>query len=723
MQLLRFLLLIVFGSLLLPSAQATLTSISIITNDDNLKNSISKNSINDCLQLLRKACNCDVQLNNQEAQILIELPDIKRIEPQESRFLEGVTYPYLAYPNHDYSWYSQRIGERIVLQLQATTYQGISCGLYGLLQEQLWFSFYHPTETHIPELTYWPLTESFYWHARARFDKKGFHLHTMHPIELTEALLNPDFPAGQEKIRQYIDWLARNQQNYFEFNLLQTIDTARWGNYIRPIISYAHERGILIGIDISLNMKQQKAYKLYSGWGNMNKKKAQIRRQLDAICRNLAWDVVNIEFSSTEFSSGNVAKRQELQSFTHQLLDSIYHIKLMGRKHVVKSENMRAGKQKAAPLTPAQQALDQKRGVLIHTVMFYSLFDSVAPVYENKNFAHLAQLLQTQQTQRETWYYPESAYWITFDNSVPMLLLPYLSARLKDIEIADSLGVKGHVTFSSGWEWGYWLVDWSIARWSWRHEFNGSNIEPSPTQFLGDLFKRERSIRLFTQALALQDSMVKNKELIRYLCPASVTDELPKPFNMAFQPRPEKTMHWWRYKATADDIAQLQRKVIEPLRSFSRQLDEILGALSREEILIQDKQLRATMGELIRALKVMGLRAKHRSFTLEYLASKRLAKINHTDKRGNLILYTKAQKIREEALIYVNLQEFAYRYSVQDIARPLKGHTAYDFGYLYTVSNLQLWQREEEQYLNDKYSPFYRSVWDITKILGVDRSK
>lgn len=721
MQFLKYNLLFALFIWLLPQAKATLTSISIITDENNLKNSISRNSIYDCMSLLQKACNCDVSLNNQEAQILLEMPDILRSEIKESRFAEGLSFPYLAYPYHDYSWYSQKIGDKILLQLQTTTYEGISCGLYGLLQEQLWFSFYHPTETHSPALNYWPLTESFYWHARAKFDKKGFHLHTMHPIELTEALLNPKHAGGHTKIKQYIDWLARNGQNYFEFNLLQSIDTATWANYIRPIITYAHERGILIGIDISLSMRQQKAYKLYEGWHSTKHKKEQIARNLAAICKDLDWDVVNLEFSSTEFSSGNVAQRQELQLYAHLLLDSVYNIKLMGRKHVVTTENMRAGKHKLPNLTPAQAALDKKRGILVHTVMFYGLFDSVAPVYENKNFAHLAELLKKEQQSRETWYFPESAYWITFDNSVPMLLLPYLSGRLADIEAADSLGVKGHITFSSGWEWGYWLIDWSIARWSWRHEFNGEEIRPNPAQFLGDLFKREKTIRLFTQALQLQNDMIKNKELIRYLCPASVTDEAPKPINMEFQPRPAKTMYWWRYKSTAEDLKKLQIEVIEPLRKFSRESDDIVNALSREEILIQDQKLRTLLGELIRALKVTSLRAKHRSYTLEFLASKRLAKLNGKDKRGELHLYTKAKKVREEALIYVNLQELMYRYNVQDIARPMQGATAYDFGYLYTVSNLQMWQREEEQYFNDNYSPFYYSVWNIAKIMGLQR--
>lgn len=705
------------------AAWATLISLSIVSDDKNLRTPITRLAIDDCISLLKQACpTCEISLNNPEAQIVLQLPELIESAQEPSRFSQDLNYPYLQYPNHDYSWYSQRLGDRILLTLQTTTAEGVSCGLYGLLQEQLWFNFYHPKETNVPNLQYWPLSEEFFWHAEARFDKKGFHLHTMHPIELTECLLNVNFPDGQQRIKEYIDWLARNQQNYFEFNVLSTIDTARWADYMRPIVDYAHQRGILIGIDISLNMRQQRAFRLTNGKGNLTQQKAEIERRLHSLCRDVKWDVINLEFSSTEFSSGNAAQRQALQLHIGKLLRDKYKIKLMGRKHVVKSDNMRAGKHQLPPLTGEDAQTDKHRGVLIHTVMFYSLFDSLAPVYENKNFEHLRTLMMQEKSQRETWYYPESAYWITFDNSIPLLLLPYLSARLQDIEKCDSLGIKGHATFSSGWEWGYWLTDWSIARWSWRHNVNGTIQEPYPCQFVGDLFKRENIVNLFSQALDLQQEYFKKRELIRFLAPASVTDELPHPLNMEFQPRPKHTTHWLRFKANAQDLTDLRLQAIEPLRQYAQKNDAIVKALEDESRFLS-KPLQELLDELIRALKVNSLRARHRSYTLEYLTSKRNARLVRAKEReGDLMLYTKAQKLRLEALNIVKLQEFIYRYPTDYIARPFSsGHTAYDFGYLYTTSELQLWQREEEQIRHDRYSPFYMSVWNIPKIMGLQK--
>ena len=88
---------------------------------------------------------------------------------------------------------------------------------------------------------------------------------------------------------------------------------------------------------------------------------------------------------------------------------------------------------------------------------------------------------------RETWFWPESAYWVAFDNSVPLLLLPYLQARHDDMRTMETIGLPGHLTFSSGWEWGYWLTDWSLARWSW--SFQQPRPEASdPLQYLVELF-------------------------------------------------------------------------------------------------------------------------------------------------------------------------------------------------------------------------------------------
>jgi hypothetical protein len=69
----------------------------------------------------------------------------------------------------------------------------------------------------------------------------------------------------------------------------------------------------------------------------------------------------------------------------------------------------------------------------------------------------------------------------------------------------------------------------------------------------------------------------------------------------------------------------------------------------------------------------------------------------------------------------VKLQEQNYRYPVSSIAVEKESKTVYNFGYLYTVSNLHFWEREELQAKNNKWKFWYRSVWDVLKIIGVKK--
>lgn len=701
-----------------------INSISIICDREALTNPISNNTIKDCTDLLKRACNCDVRINNEQAEILLKIPRINDLLQAETpRFAMGVPYPYLRYPEHDYRWNSYQDGEQTVLQLDARSFNGISCGLYGLLQEQLWFAFYHPKETYIPKLEHWPLTETFTWVARARFDKKGFHLHTMHPIELTQALLDVNHPDGIKEIKEYIDWLARNQQNYFEFNLLESIDREKWSDYMQPVVQYAHARGILIGLDISMHMTQQKAYMLYRNppfvWKS---KRKQISENLQNLFKN-KWDVLNVEFSTTEFSAGNLKRKYELRNFLGEQLLS-YKAKLMGREHVVTDSNKLDRKKKSVYIPPPYPN-DRHRGTLIHTVMFYTASDAEAPVYGNRNLRHMLQRLNAEKDQRETWYYPESAYWITFDNSVPMTLLPYLQARLDDILLMDSLEVKGHITFSSGWEWGHWLVDWSIARWSWKYEFDGEIQKNTPFQYATDIFSDKNLAQKLTDALTLQQHYIKDKQLIRYMAPSSVTDELPKPLNLPLQPRPEHSYRHMRYKYSKAQIDSIRRVAVVPMREFARKTEALVKDLQGILKDMNHLQHKKILTELLNGIEITGLRAEHRASTLSHLLDKRQAQIEgkKTGKGADEIPeeLLNAQAIRKKALRIVQEQEQLYRYPVMLIARPLppdQAHTAYRFGYLHTASDLFFWKREEEQVQLDKYGAFFRLIWDIPTIVG-----
>lgn len=568
----------------------------------------------------------------------------------------------------------------------------LSDGIYGFLETVLGFRFYHPREYSIQENLIENIQE---FSSKPVFKYRGFHLHTMHPLELTEDFMNDARPNALRNIFQYIDWLARNGQNYFEFNVLESINTDSWIAHAQQISSYAHQRGIECGLDLSLSMLQQKAYQLYeSAPFKFESAKAQLIRNTEYMAQ-AGFDVWNVELSATEFTSGNQKKKTELLNILIQLLKK-HNIKLMSRNHVVKPEKMLSsgdGKE-------AGEILAKEQGLMVHTVMFYSMLDQKAPVYRNENLTHMRSILEKEKDRRETWYFPESAYWVTFDNSVPMFLLPYFKARLDDIQLCDSLEIPGHITFSSGWEWGYGIIDYSIAQWSWTKTINRKKEEKYPMQYIHSLIESAELKTYLDKAEALQEEWIKEKELIRVMVAQTVTDELPANLSIEFHPRPEYSYPYIRNKASENELKFIEEKYLNALQFLGKQERPKMGNLSRVEQEIKD------------GIDITYLRAMHKFHTLSYL-------INHRRKNKENLHLQEAEKVRKEALEIVKNREYNYRYPLQDIAYKNKNSTCYSFGYLYPVHQLHFWEREEKQALNNRYTFVYRNIWNIGKTVGL----
>lgn len=674
-----------------------------------MEHPVSRYALDDVQVLLIQAGVTSTGVNSGKGDVVIRLPEV----PSQSPLVEkDLPYPYVKVPVRDYHWkgYSQ---EGIYhLELTALSAEAVCAGLYGLLHEILGFHFYHPRASIIPDLSRWPLIIPLDYSASPRFDKTGFHLHTMHPLELTEALLDDNFPGGEKRVREYIDWLARNRQNYFQFNLLETINRRTWPVYAAGWVQYMKDRGIIPGLDLSLHMKQQVAFKLYRNPPrSFRSKKKQIRKRIDELA-TAGWKIFNMEFSQTEFSKGNEKKKLQRRAYVQSLLEE-RGIHLTGREHVVKPETMIGGKEQSAPVSP--DALDARRGTMIHTVMFYSLNDTLAPVYGNKNLHHMREMLQEEIGQRETWYYPESAYWITFDNSIPMLLTPYLSGRLEDILYCDTLEVQGHLTFSSGWEWGYWLIDWSIANWSWKSSMNGTQTEPYPEQYFDILFPDPSWQHFFREAHDLQQKQVKDGNLIQYLVAATVTDELPVFLKLPLQPMPEWTYKWLRNKAPETTVRQVLHETVPALNDFAGKYFQL-----REE-LEENHEGDELLVEIIQGMDMVALRARHRAATLSYICHIRLAELEN-DKAGKVSAHKYlelAAGYRQEGLKIVRYREERYRYPWQELATKRPDHTAYHFGYLYPVHDLHFWYRDEQQARKNRWGFLFMNIWNIPRIIGI----
>ncbi|MCM2359480.1 MAG: hypothetical protein NDI77_15120, partial [Geobacteraceae bacterium] len=690
-----------------PDAEAGGDSISIMAPPELLASPVTRTSIDDLITLLRRGFPAArVSLNDRSARVRLILPAIPPSPAKTPRFARGRGYPYLAYPDHDYEWRSTARNGKVLLTLRTGSFQGASFALYGLLQEKLGFRFYHPKRTLIPNYPRWPLPSRFRFSATPRFDKKGFHLHSLHPIELAEQLHDPSHPDALAEVKEYIDWLARNQQNVMQFYLLRDIDRERWIGHARVIVDYAHRRGVLAGVQISIAMLQQQAFQAVS----LLRPYPSYRRQVD---RTLAWlfranwDFVTIEPTMGEYLPDLGRLMPGVATHLAREIRERYHATPLLASHVIRRKGEKGG------IDGHASAIDPDAGVLLHTVMCYSASEQKAPVYGNVNQRFVLERAERENRRRETWYWPESAYWVAFDNSVPLFLLPYLDARWSDMEAMERTGVPNHLTFSSGWEWGYWLFDWSIARWSWRYADNGKPGRSDPLGPLRDLFPDQSMGRLWREALRLQNHYLKERELLRFMAAMTPFSELPPPFAKPFQPAPEFGYAWLLREAMDDEAERVLQGPVAALAEYAEKMEQVAGRLEKGAFRTfagatgEAAERKLLAEELTRGLRVTALRARHRALTIRAIIAKRHGRGSGG---GHKRLLAEAAMVRAEAQKLVLRQEAIYRYSPEQIARKRKSLTAYQFGYLYPVSDLFFWQREEEQARRGRFDPLFMNL-------------
>jgi hypothetical protein len=294
------------------------------------------------------------------------------------------------------------------------------------------------------------------------------------------------------------------------------------------------------------------------------------------------------------------------------------------------------------------------------------------------------------------------------------------------METMAGMGVSGHLTFTTGWEWGYWLVDWSIARWSWCYADNGSVRRTSPLTRLDDLFPDPELRRLWRAALAVQHRFLKERELLRYLAALTPFSELPHPFDKPFQPEPAFRYSWLLNRATQKEAETALRVPLADLDGYADEMERIAGRVGSR---CRTLRMAGRYGifrtglpdELLRGMRITSLRARHRALTLRALMARRSEHGGSGSRaQRSVALLEKAREVRQQAQVLVRQQEGGYRYPVELIGRRRPNLTAYPFGYLYPASNLFFWEREEEQIRQERFDALFMNLWDMRRTLGLE---
>lgn len=397
---------------------------------------------------------------------------------------------------------------------------------------------------------------------------RGFSPHLYHPIPLSIAFQEPS-EEHLSMMKEYIDWLVKNKQNYFILPMLELDKKSKylpirdeskpkfneWLPFAQKIVDYAHLRGVKISIklafanfissnsfaidpfkalnqSVELDKKQEKIN--VNCWSNHNledkkidcsdvkgynellekyskEDSEDIKKLIDDFMK-VNWDDITWHLGTTEFSSTNDDLTINWMNTAYDYIKQKYpKVTMTVRSHVPPKPFSKKYNEAYFQLMKYANA---DINTLVHTVQAYNLID-YAPVYGADTFEHKLKYMFLSDKNRKNIFYPESSYWVTYDVDIPMFLPVYSLNRTYDVKLISQLdNLYGHATFTTGWEWGAWFNDYISAQ---------VQSEPEKTlkNHLEEFFyvfgkPSEKMVALFKDIMFTQHEFLLDKNLHKY---------------------------------------------------------------------------------------------------------------------------------------------------------------------------------------------------------------
>jgi hypothetical protein len=349
---------------------------------------------------------------------------------------------------------------------------GLEYGLAHAL-ELFGYGFFHPWVPHVPDEPTPADTGALGKEYAPEVDvRRGLHLHTLHPIEAYYDYWETT-PGDLDGARRTNDFIVKNRGNYVEWAALNSIvnDSARADAYrahTKAVVDDAHARGMTAGVNIQLfgNSNLQQAFDLIEDGTDPSDPVPEMTRRLHVLLDGVGFDAVGLSFG--EFFSLDPALFIQRVDQAYQAIQSVQPgTEVTVLIHVGGEADLQVTymgetmtyyflvKYCTSPLTP-----------WVHSVMYYNLYEDTGGAYLLNDFSeHRAFLEGKLRAGQKAGYNPESAYWVAFDNSMPMYLPLYVRSRHLDLSNLRKAGVlHDHVEFSTGFEWGYWQNDAAVLR-------------------------------------------------------------------------------------------------------------------------------------------------------------------------------------------------------------------------------------------------------------------
>lgn len=640
---------------------------------------------------------------------------------------------------------------------------GVHYGAYALL-EKLGFGFLHPLEP-TPPLALPGVAPAVDLATAPRWPIRGLQLHTMHPIELTNLLQGwgpdgPDDVEGWEAMLGewdlFLEWMLANGQNKVHWIWLSA---GSWSDFaesderierIKRVVDRAHEFGIKVGLNVPIRLQQQNAARLIRRGGSLEREIEQIEAGVKHVMK-AGFDYLATKPGTTEFTDVDGQRMLDwMDALTITAEDdhgaSVYiKVHASQGQYVDAFEDPTTGGPINFNFLP--HYADSRLGVLPHTVQHYSLSDP-APTYGNDDFKHIRTFLQEQAGSRPTVWFPETAYWVSFDNDVPLFLPVYASRRVHDLRLlagdeeAGRMGrgehagsmMDGQITFSSGWEWGYWIQEVVTARAAWNPRADLASDEDAVRALLEPVERvfgaSGGAIRewLVDYMDAQQDLLIDGR--VNGEAPSSVvrrngqaflqgwetwddvSDSLANRFGLEHgRMQPERISLVQMHRSASD--RQEYRDYVAPLLF---EMDERFGELAKRLTELRDNvpaNALLLFEEMVDAADVTALRARQVRGLYAYIDAKKTG----ADEEEVAVHLQSARDALDKALGVTAHREKFYRVPADRIASWSANPTVYPFTYLWTVRSLFYWQRDEAQAVSGSRNPCLFNIIDPVDVV------
>lgn len=449
---------------------------------------------------------------------------------------------------------------------------------YGTAElfEAMGFRFRHPLDTYAPPtLTLDTQALSLALQQPEIAGPRGVQLHTLHPIEGYLALWEPG--EDQDPARHIFDWIIKNRGNYIQWPALDDIMAggrySAWKPATQALLAAAHERGLGVGLSVQMfgSSNLQRAFDL-SDDADVPLEDS-VAERLPLLTDDLPFDRYSLSFGEF-FGSDPVTFIQSINTVTAAIHAARPAAIVHASIHVGGDLRVDYGGENL-PYYFLVKFADPAIVPNLHTVMYYNLYEDAGGAYEQDNFhEHRDYLLGRMALRKPAVYYPETAYWVAFDNSVPLFLPTYVRSRWLDLDgiarAARSQGgdpLHGHLVFSSGFEWGYWLNDVASMRAAWK-------LPPSYGALIADAFGADLAplVPLVEQMAAHEATALIDDRLAAYLAGrdalidgGDVAGIHSQPDRITFA---ELRAQPWRWPSFRSEI-------LTPLTALATQLDAI----------------------------------------------------------------------------------------------------------------------------------------------------